>query len=319
VSPERVAFIFNPASGKGDAEQRQSQAEALLEQAGVAHALQKTSLEHGVGPLAREAVATGVERVIVSGGDGSVMEAAGALVGSDVTLGIVPGGTGNLVALNLGIPVDTEQAIRLALAGKPTEIDVGYCNDIPFVLMTGMGWDARLIRDTGREMKARLGVLAYFWAALRNVAHPSAVYWLQIDGRRLRRRAKSVIVANLGRITGGLQVIPDTHPRDGLLEVAVLRAESLWDFAGLLWSALRGRVREDPRLETFRGRRIVIQTRRAQPLQIDGNDAGTTLHVDCHVRTRALRVVLPAPAIGRPGAWDHRDTRPDEQTPVVSP
>jgi YegS/Rv2252/BmrU family lipid kinase len=273
---------------------RQSQIEGLLRRAGLTRALRATSLHRGAGPLAEEAVRDRMERVIVSGGDGSVMEAAGALVGTGLALGIVPGGTGNLFALNLGVPADLEAAVHLALTGQPTAIDAGCCNETPFVLMAGMGWDARLIHDTDRWLKKRLGVLAYFWAALRNVAHPSTVYHLRIDGRRLRRRAKSVIVANLGRITGGLQVIPDTHPRDGFLEVAILRAERLIDFAGLLWGALRGKMREDPRLEIFRGREIVVETAQPQALQLDGNEAGETRRAEIRVLPRALHVVLPS-------------------------
>jgi YegS/Rv2252/BmrU family lipid kinase len=291
---ERVAFIFNPASGQANAALRRSQIEGLLQRAGLTCGLTETSLDRGAGPLAQEAVRGGRERVIVSGGDGSVMEAAGALAGTGVALGIVPGGTGNLFALNLGIPADTDAAVRLALTGRPTAIDVGCWNDTPFVLMAGMGWDARLIHDADRHLKKRLGVLAYFWAALRNLAHPSTVYRLRIDGRTLRRRAKSVIVANLGQITGGLQVIPDTHPRDGFLEVAVLRAESLIDFVGLLWSALRGKMREDSRLEIFRGREIVVETTHPQPLQLDGNEAGETARAEIRILPRALHVVLPA-------------------------
>jgi diacylglycerol kinase (ATP) len=291
---ERVAFIFNPASGQGNAALRQSQIERLLRRAGLTCGLTVTSQDRGAGPLAQEAVRDGMERVIVSGGDGSVTEAAEALAGTGVALGIVPGGTGNLVALNLGIPADTDAAVRLALTGRPTAIDIGCCNDTPFVLMAGLGWDARLIQDADRRLKNRLGVLAYFWAALRNVAHPSTAYHLRIDGRTLRRRAKSVIVANLGRITGGLQVIPGTHPRDGFLEVAILRAESQIDFVGLLWSALRGKMREDARLEIFRGREIVVETSHPQPLQLDGNEAGETARAEIRIQQRALCVVLPA-------------------------
>src|SRR5262249_6149433 len=161
------------------------------------------------------------------------------------------------------------KAVRLALTGCPTPIDAGCCNGTPFLLMAGIGWDAKLIQDTGRGMKRRFGVLAYFWAALKNLAHPSAVYHIRVNGRLLRRRAKSVVVANLGRITGGLTLIPGADPRDGILEIAILRAETFSDFATLLWNALRGKIGQDPRLERYRGREIVIETRRPQPLQID--------------------------------------------------
>jgi diacylglycerol kinase (ATP) len=214
---ERVAIIFNPASGSEDSETRRAQLEELKVAAGLTCELRETDRDDGAAPLAREAMAAGMERVLVSGGDGSVMEAADVLAGSEVALAVLPGGAGNLLALNLGLPTETNAAVELALAGRARPLDVGRANGSVFLIMAGIGMDARMIRDADRKLKDRLGVLAYFVSAWRNMGRPLVPFTITIDGQRLRRRAQSVLVANLGRITGGLELVPGADAEDGLL------------------------------------------------------------------------------------------------------
>jgi diacylglycerol kinase (ATP) len=294
---ERVAIIFNPASGTQDTERRRAALEALARAAGLHCELGETDREQGATPLARQALAHGAERLVVSGGDGSVTEAADVLAGSPVALAVLPGGTGNLLALNLGLPTDAEAAMRLALAGEARPLDVGRANGKVFLIMAGMGLDAHMVRDAGREMKERLGVLAYLWAILRNLGRNDVRYAITIDGQLFQRRAKSVLVANLGRITGGLELVPGADPGDGLLEVAILRAQGFWDLVVLAVSALFGRASAPrfpgraPLLELHRGREIVIQAARPQPVQLDGNAAEPTDRLEIHVEPGALRLV----------------------------
>src|SRR5436190_781897 len=171
---ERVAVIFNPASGTQDTGRRRAALEALARAAGLHCEL---------------------------------------------------GGT------------DGEQGAA-ALAGEVRPVDVGRANGKVFLIMAGMGLDAHMVRDADREMKERLGVLAYLWAILRNLGRNDVRYAITIDGRLFHRRAKTVLVANLGRITGGLELVPGADPEDGLLEVAILRAQGLWDLVILAAGAL---------------------------------------------------------------------------------
>ncbi|MCA1597057.1 MAG: diacylglycerol kinase, partial [Chloroflexi bacterium] len=242
---ERVAVVFNPASGVEDLTTRRSGLEKLVRGAGLQCELTETDKDTGAAPLARKAVEDRMERVLVSGGDGSVTEAADILAGTDVTLGVLPGGTGNLLALNLGIPADSERALDLALKGQPRAIDVGRANGKVFLILAGMGADARMIRDADRETKQRLGVMAYFLAALRQIRRQRVRYTIRIDGRTLVRRAMTVMVANLGRITAGVELVPGCDPYDGLLEVAILRVRGPIDIAALALSVLLGSRRRD--------------------------------------------------------------------------
>jgi diacylglycerol kinase (ATP) len=312
LRPRRVAVIFNPASGQGDPAERRRRLETALLSETVQAEIRETRPDETAATLAHEAVASGAEIVLVCGGDGTIMEAAAGLIHQPVALGVVPGGTGNLVATNLRIPIAIPEAVRVALHGQPQLLDVGRRlgdpesaqNPRPFadvmVLMGGIGWDARMIRDADRRWKERLGPLAYFLAALRNLRHRPARFRIELnDEHPIVRRAASVLIANFGRVTGGLPVVPGADPSDGRLDVAVLMAESLPGLVGLCVSALLGRLEEDPRMAYYRVRRVRITADRLQPIQLDGNDRGNERVLEIEVDPGALRVMLP-PSGARP-------------------
>jgi diacylglycerol kinase family enzyme len=222
------------------------------------------------------------------------MEVAAGLVGQRAALGIVPAGTGNLFALNLEIPTAIPDAVRAALEGERRSLDVGRRGDATMVMMAGIGWDAQMVRDASRELKDRIGLLAYFWAALRNMRRSPARFMIELDDRPpFYQRAKSILVANLGRITGGLLVVPNADPSDGYLDVAVITAESLLCFAGLCVSTLRRRLHDDPRVTFHRVRRVRITAPHAQPIQFDGNDMGSDRVLELDAAPGALQVMVP--------------------------
>jgi hypothetical protein len=173
-------------------------------------------------------------------------------------------------------------------------------------LIAGMGLDARMIRDADRKQKDRLGVLAYFIAACRNLGHGPIRYAITIDGRRFYRRAKTVLIANLGKVTAGLDLVPSADPEDGVLDVAILRARTFWDVLRVAGLALIGRHVEDRDWEVYQGRDILIETATPQPVQIDGNELPPTTRLHARVEPRALRLVRPriaeaeVPLVARP-------------------
>jgi YegS/Rv2252/BmrU family lipid kinase len=290
-----VAIVFNPVSGTEDPATRRSTLEELARGAGLTCGLVETDRERGAGPLAERAVADGVERLIVAGGDGSATEAAHVLVGTATALAVLPAGTGNLLALNLGIPLDHEEALRLALTGDAKPIDVGRANGAAFIIAVGLGLDARIIRDANREMKRRWGKLAYFITGWRNLRRPNDPYTIIVDGRRARRTAQTVMIANLGRITGGLELVPDTDPTDGLLEVAILRSRHVPDLARLAWRMVVGGSHPADVLEVQHAQHVVVETTVPQPLQLDGNEAGRTTRLEVTVEPGGLLLVRPDP------------------------
>src|SRR5207248_1370160 len=136
------AIVFNPASGAEDPAVRRARIEAAARAAGLTCPLQETDRKLGARPLARKALEDGIQRLLVCGGDGSVTEAASVLAGSEVELAVLPGGTGNLLALNLGRPADPAAAMPVALTGEARPFDVGRIGNTVFLFMAGMGADA---------------------------------------------------------------------------------------------------------------------------------------------------------------------------------
>jgi YegS/Rv2252/BmrU family lipid kinase len=291
----RVPILFNPVSGRETAERRRLQLQEAAEALGLQFELLETSKERGAEALARMALQQGATRVLACGGDGTIAAAAAALAGTDAALGVLPAGTGNLVAINLGIPLDLRKALRLAVTGEPLPTDVGRVNGRVFLVGAGMGADARLIREASRELKSRLGPLAYFVAGCRNLRRPPARFTITIDGRRFRRRAQAVMVFNMGRITGGVEFVPDTSPDDGLLQVAVGRVEGLRDLCRIIADIVTRKPRHARFLEIIRGRQITIEADRPLLTQFDGDVGEVTNRLDVQVEPGSLQVVRAAP------------------------
>jgi len=292
-NPGRVALVFNPMSGMRSGESRRGRLEQVVRAAGLECDLAETDIVDGARVMARQAVRDGVERLLVSGGDGTLSDAADVLAGTDVTMAVIPSGTGNLLATNLGIPLDLNAAVHLALTGPSRRIDVGRANGHVFLIVAGIGADARMIRDADRELKQRFGALAYFIAAWRNFGQPLGRYRITIDGRRISRRAQTVMVANLGRITGGVELIPGSDPLDGKLEIAIVRMRTLRHAIMVAVRSLLGRHQNDNLTEIRHGRHIIIETDTPQPAEVDGDEIGTTRRLEVFVEPGALRIVLP--------------------------
>lgn len=276
-----VTVVFNPVSGQGDPEARKLAIEEALAEHGYRCQHLVTTPERGAYAVAAEAVRDGVDLLAVSGGDGTVIEAMSALIGTGIPIAVFPAGTGNLLSINLGLPKTVPDAVHAALFGDRRPLDLARLTtperpDAPkyFAIVAGAGYDAKVIQDADREAKNRLGMGAYLWAAMRNLGRRSLRAELRLDdGRRvLRRRAKSVMVANMGRLQGNLEMVPESQPDDGLLEVAILKAETMADWTSLAWNALRRRLNEDPGIEYHTVRRVDIRLTPPQPMQFDGED-----------------------------------------------
>ena len=248
-----------------------------------------------------------MDLLAVSGGDGTVIEAMSALVGTDVPLAIFPAGTGNLLCVNLALPKEVPGAVHAALFGTKRPLDLaritvenpeGGTETRYFAILAGAGYDATVIRDADRETKNRLGMFAYLWAAVKNLRKRPVRVRVRIDDspHRLRRRAKSVMVANMGRLQGGIDVIPEASPDDGLLDVAILKAETLADWLRLLWSALRRKMQEDRGIEYLQGRKVEIDLSFPQPIQFDGEDGGRVRRFTVEVVPAAVQVMVPKDA-----------------------
>jgi diacylglycerol kinase family enzyme len=296
VTGPRTAVVVNPVKVPDPAALRRTLRESLAA-AGWPEPqwLETTAADPGRGQAA-QAVANGAELVFVCGGDGTVMAAVTVLAGTDVALAVLPAGTGNLLAANLGLGTDPATGIQVALDGGRRRIDVGTVGDRCFAVMAGMGFDAQMLQGTSEAAKKRIGWLAYLGGAAKHLRGRPMRVRIRLDGGPpMPRRPRSVLVGNVGRLQGGVRLLSQARPDDGKLDVAVLSPRSLRHWAALAWAVLRRR-RRVPLMETFTAERVEIFSNRAQPRQLDGDliEPGKSMKVQ--VRHRALLLCVPQPA-----------------------
>jgi YegS/Rv2252/BmrU family lipid kinase len=294
-----VAVVFNPATGGGDASGRKRDTLQALEGAGLDVLwLETTPEDPGQGQTAK-AVAERVDLVLAQGGDGTVMACVTGLAGTGVPLAVLPGGTGNLLATNFDIPSDLEGAVEVALEGDRVRLDVAALDDDRFVVMGGVGFDAAMLRDADPRLKEHLGAVAYVLSGFRHLRRRATRFRLRLDDRPpVERTGQGVLVGNLGRLQGGLPVMPDARPDDGLLDVAVLQTRTVLDWLVLAARVLLRLPRKDPQLEPFRARRVEIDCDRPQPVERDGDPLKEPRdHLVIEVVPAALTLCVP-PAKG---------------------
>ena len=255
--------------------------------------LETTVDDPGAGQAAAAAGAS-VDLVIASGGDGTVTACAGALAGSGVPLAVLPTGTGNLLARNLALPLDLDDALVVALTGVNRPVDVGYANGRPFIVMAGLGFDARMLDVTTEPQKKRLGSAAYVLSGLRQLRHRPTRVTLRADsGRPIRRWASAVIIGNVGSLQAGIPLLPDAEPDDGLLDAVVLTAQG-W----AAWLAVAAHVllrrRATGRVARLTFRRLRVNVDRDQLWEVDGEVIGSTRELLINVQAGALLVRVRA-------------------------
>jgi YegS/Rv2252/BmrU family lipid kinase len=288
----RAAVIVNPA--KPDAAKVREQVGEALAAAGWSPSLwlETTPQDPGHG-MAEAAVAANVGLVVICGGDGTVMACLSALAGSGVPVAIIPVGSGNLLARNLGIPLGSDDSLAAAIDGVDRRIDLGRLDGRPFAVMAGMGFDAAMMADTTEGMKRVAGWPAYLVSGLRHLRDPVMRLRLRVDdGPPLRRSARTVVVGNVGQLEGGLELLPDAVADDGLLDVVVVAPRTLRDWLRVAYRIARHR-RHDRHVERFRGATVSIEADRPVPRQMDGEVISEGHRIDIRVEPGALIVRVP--------------------------
>ena len=261
--------------------------------------LETTVEDPGTGQ-AKLAVEKGADVVLACGGDGTVRSVAEALAGTGVAMGLVPAGTGNLLARTVGTPDSVPAATRVALTGDDRGIDVGRIRidgaeeERVFLVMAGTGFDAAIMETTPEALKVRVGPLAYVISGLRALRGRRVRVTLTLDdGPPMRRRTRTVLVGNSGTLLGRLVLMPRATIDDGVLDVVSIAPNS---FAGWVAVALRvitKRPRGHERVEHWQARRIVIRAESPQPCQVDGDPVGDAQELSIRVDPDALVVRVP--------------------------
>ncbi len=251
--------------------------------------------------LAEYGVSEGVDVVAVFGGDGTTMQAAAGLVGTEVALGVIPGGTGNLLAGNLRIPASPARAAKVLVTARPKPFDLGRMERPGgpqyFAVACGAGYDARVMAGTLSEHKRRWGMAAYVATTLRLIADiRSTLHAITIDGVEYEANAAMVLVANCGEVIPPLvRLGPGITPDDGMLDVVVMRANNFSQSVRAVWDLLRiapGTLGEGAYVGYARGREVRVESDPVQPVQLDGEPGGET-PFSASVIPGAIKVMVP--------------------------
>jgi diacylglycerol kinase (ATP) len=291
--PKRVHAVINP--GAGQDQPILKLLNAVFRKNGIDWDISITKSSGDGRRLAQQAARSGVDLLLVNGGDGTVMECASGLIGTSIPLVILPGGTANVMAHELGVPFDLKEAITLAVnphAGvRP--IDMAQIGDEHFLLRAGMGFEAAMVEGADRELKDRVGLLAYGISALQALADPPiARYRLYLDGTIQEAEGLACIVANSGHLgAGGLVLSPKIDISDGLLDVLVITRADLPSLVSLLASVVGGDP-EPPVLEHWQVRKVRVESDPPQTVQIDGEILAKT-PVTIQVMPKAVKVLVP--------------------------
>jgi YegS/Rv2252/BmrU family lipid kinase len=248
-----------------------------------------------------KALKSDVDLLVVWGGDGMVQRAIDVLARAKAKppLAIMPAGTGNLLAGNLGIPDDLEQAVDLAFHGRRRRIDLGKLNGEHFAVMAGVGFDGAMIRDADRGMKDRLGKLAYVWTGLRHVNGAAPAARVLVDGVKwFDDEASCVLVGNVGTITGGIHAFDDAKPDDGWLDVGVATAQGAAQWARALGTMAVGRSDHSPFVRITRARRVDVKLRSKLEYELDGGAREAVKRLSVQVVPGAVKICVPREPVG---------------------
>lgn len=311
--------MYNPV--KVDGKRLRAQVRDLSREAGWDHpAFYPTTVEDAGQGATAEALARGVDVVLVAGGDGTVRAVAEAIADTGVPLAILPSGTGNLLARNLGLPLaDPAEMIRAALGDFRHPIDIGWARmtredgseeEHAFVVLAGIGLDADMIANTRADLKKSVGWIAYVDGAARSLprAKPFRAVYQIGTGRLHSTKVHSILFANCGTLPAGISLIPDASITDATLDVAVIQPTGVLGWLGVwrkIWwdnSVLRRfragrfvleRRGTDASVHYFRGARAEAAAPAPTPIELDGDEFGEAVRVTCRADPGALLLALP--------------------------
>jgi diacylglycerol kinase family enzyme/membrane-associated phospholipid phosphatase len=260
----------------------------------------ETTVEDPGRSMAHDAALGGAELVVVCGGDGTVRTVCAELAGTGIPVGVVPAGTGNLLARNLDLPLYLNAAVDVALNGQDRAIDIvrvagdGFEADEHFLVMAGMGFDAAIMEGANEQLKAKVGWLAYVVAGFRSLMFPAVRVDVSVDDEPFtRHRVRTIVVGNVGFLQAGLPLLPDATIDDGRIDVVMVNPARF-----LSWLRVVGRVvsrgrKVDETVNRVTGRKVVIKAAHSTPRQVDGDPVGAGQELLCECLAGKLLVRVP--------------------------
>jgi diacylglycerol kinase family enzyme len=297
-SARRAAVILNPVKIPDSGDFRRTVDAALTERGFDDSLWLETTVDDAGVTMARRAVEAAVDLVVVAGGDGTVRVVCAELARTGIPVAVLPAGTGNLLARNLGISLDLDAALAQLLDGTEQRIDSVLIEGDElttdrFVVMAGLGLDAAIIADAPDELKKRVGWAAYVVSTLRNLNHPFVRVEITIDDQPpVRRRARTVVIGNVGTLQANIPLLPDAAPDDGLIDAVVLAPRRISHWPRLALGLVVKSVREQ-HVERFRGKQIQVRAATIVRRELDGDTITDGRTLSASVDPAALVVRVP--------------------------
>lgn len=298
---KNATFILNPVSGKGDSRLKIKEIKECAKSLGWNGSYKETTKTRGASEIAQEEIKKGVKHLVVCGGDGSIMEVLSCVIKEDIVLGIVPLGTGNLLARNLSLPLEIKEAVKVALFGNLKKIDIGKMNEMHFSVIAGIGLDAQIMKKTSREVKDKVGILAYVLSAFQNIAFRSGYYEVRLDKKKpFKVSAKTIMAANMGKIMGGIEVVPDTDAQSGKLQLGIFKTTSFLSWMITLFHAVLSSVDKSPHVDVYEAKTINIRSLRGKiAYQCDGDSFASTDTFKLSLIPQAVSIRVPEHMLGK--------------------
>jgi diacylglycerol kinase family enzyme len=244
----------------------------------------------------RKAIDWGADLIFVWGGDGMAQRTIDAAAGSDTPLALLPAGTANLLASNLGVPPDIEAAVAIGLEGERRRLDIGRINGEAFAVMAGAGLDALMIAEADGGLKDRLGRLGYIWTGLKNLRATPFDATITIEGKRwFKGTATCVLVGNVGELFGGVELFEGSRSDDGLLEVGVLTATGVLETARTVARVAVASADDAAFARTTKAASVRVKMDRKVLYEVDGGDRTRVKSLRVDVEPSAIVVCVPGP------------------------
>ena len=300
----RCAVIYNPT--KVSDKFRAVMDESLQREGWGDTLWLETSVEDPGRAMTKQAVAEEVDLVIGAGGDGTIRYVADGLAHTGIPLGLVPAGTGNLLARNLDLPLEEVDAIEVALHGQVRLVDLVRItvDDRPpehFAVMAGIGVDAMMMDETDEDLKDSVGSAAYFVAAAKALGRLPVRMTVQLDTNRpVRRDAMLCVIGNVGRLRGNLTLIPGASPDDGLLDLYIASPRRFRHWVKLALRLITRRAKKDDQVDQHTGKTVRIIIDGKDNYQLDGDVVGESTTLTAEIQPGALAICVPAQAASRP-------------------
>ncbi|MGH3458231.1 diacylglycerol kinase family protein [Aeromicrobium sp.] len=322
---KRVAVILNPAK-IGDVDVFKSRVLAVAEREGWRPPVWfETSVEDPGPGQAQAALEEGVDLIIAAGGDGTVRAVCEEAARTGVAVGILPHGTGNLLARNLGLPLNIRDALDVAFGGQDkaidlatfrantvleddpageltTNVDAPLGTDTCFLVMAGLGMDAEIMTGVDDQLKDKVGWFAYFVSGVKSLRFPAMRVEISVDDGEFKKfRARTVVVGNVGFLQAGIPLLPDARIDDGKLDVVVIAPKRFIGWLAIIVRVLVRHRRTNKRLDRLSGKKVAIRAEKPMPMQLDGDPVGSGTEITAEVQHGVLLVRVPVrPAAAKP-------------------